>query len=102
MTPQATGFRVLAHEDPELEWAWLQLERWSVYTHGGAKAQSQCSCAFPHRCATGPDGESWQYMGTTDEAHEFRHRNWPLVGRRVYLHIPRQAAIGAQLRVRYC
>ena len=30
-------------------------------------------------------GEVWQYMGTWDGEHQFRHRNHPKTGRREYL-----------------
>lgn len=100
LTPD--GFTILAHEDPELERAWKELERWSVYTHGGAKPKSDCGCAFPHRCAMTPGGESWQYMGTQGLFHEFRHRDWPLLGRRVVVKVPRSNTVGVTLTVRYC
>jgi hypothetical protein len=29
-------------------------------------------------------GESWQYMGTVDGTHEFRHRHHPYTGQREY------------------
>lgn len=32
--------------------------------------------------------ESWQYMGTKNGAHSFRHRHHPATGKKEYLEIP--------------
>ncbi|MND15801.1 hypothetical protein D3C80_60350 [compost metagenome] len=32
--------------------------------------------------------ESWQYMGTCNGVHSFRHRNHPGTGKREYIHVP--------------
>ena len=39
---------------------------------GGPVAECQCC------------GEVWQYMGTVDGRHEFRHRHHPATGKREY------------------
>jgi hypothetical protein len=36
------------------------------------------------------NGEVWQYMGTSDKYHTFRHRCHPVTTKREYCHIPVQ------------
>jgi hypothetical protein len=36
--------------------------------------------------------ETWQYLGTTAEGHEFRHRCHPDTGRRMIIVIPKEVA----------
>ena len=40
------------------------------------------------RCECPETGETWQYMGTLDGVHEFRHRNHPLTGTREHCYLP--------------
>ena len=40
-------------------------------------------------------GEDWQYMGSTKDVHQFRHRHHPASGQREYRNVPVIAAINA-------
>lgn len=68
------------------EWARM----WSVAVPGPDKAQAHPA-----------NGESWQYMGSTNRRgrweHEFRHRNLPGLDRRVYAAVPASDAWVATL-----
>lgn len=62
--------------NPE-EWHWMWSE---LALHALNSGDTQC---------IHPDtGEIWQYMGTSDDFHTFRHRNHPVTGKREYIHIP--------------
>jgi hypothetical protein len=39
-------------------------------------------------CRNEDSGEVWQYMGTIDGMHEFRHRDHPVTGCREYVNVP--------------
>jgi len=42
----------------------------------------------PHVAFNESWGETWQYMGTVNGQHEFRHRMHPTTDKREYLKIP--------------
>lgn len=66
MTTSNTTF--LRRRSPEMKRAWAALA-----AAFGATSQPSAD-----------DLEDWQYMGTTDGRHEFRHRNHPTHGRVVW------------------
>ena len=39
-------------------------------------------------CAHPETQDAWQYMGTSNGVHSFRHRNHPVTGTREYRHVP--------------
>ena len=39
-------------------------------------------------CASYNQGETWQYMGTVNRCHEFRHRMHPTTGNREVVRLP--------------
>ena len=62
------GYRFYEPMSPEWDEAWRGLhERFG-------SVDEICPCC----------GEAWQYMGTVDGHHEFRHRHHPETGERMY------------------
>lgn len=45
---------------------------------GWARSWGEVRRIFGDCSCTSPNGECWQYMGSTVEAHEFRHRDLPV------------------------
>ena len=53
-------------------------------------------CDLDDECAE--TGERWQYMGTWDGEHQFRHRHHPATGRREYVNFKDDYDFSAQAR----
>jgi hypothetical protein len=49
-------------------------------------AEHPLNIALPDSKMAVNDGEVWEYMGTADGRHTFRHRCHPATGKREYLH----------------
>jgi len=62
--------RFLAPDDPEWIWAWAKLR----VEYGDSVQENQ--------------GEVWQYMGSSQYNHTFRHRCHPSINDRMYHHVP--------------
>ena len=68
------------------EWArmWDALAEHPVNMESDEPTVAECLCC----------GSSWQYMGTFDEQHQFRHHHHPLTGTRMVVNVP---AVGGAL-----
>lgn len=69
--------------------AWRGLSTWLVQ-HGLGDGTDTTQ---EHR----ESGEVWQYLGTVEGFHEFRHRWHPVTGRRVYARVPLAFGLGVVL-----
>lgn len=71
----APRFAVVPRDSEEWNRMWLAL------------AAEEINAGDPE-CIHPLSGDGWQYMGTCDEVHSFRHRNHPKTGSRERISIP--------------
>lgn len=71
--PQIT---IIKEDSPEWNEMWEQLAKHPL----NADNPDPYSCTYVH--------ETWQYMGTSNGEHTFRHRIHPITKKREYLRFP--------------